>query len=202
MRCFSCEFDNRSDSRICANCGEIINSTRRAVQKEKHILQCPFCKRVTEGNIRFCANCGRIFDVSKPVFVWNEEEKKEPVSTYTITVPPGSIYRKKWSQTIIHTLEINWRVAGTETVAAGLKDMITASVQLEIEAQFGHTVTRSVTNETEVELSGNVCSRYQLAWVDIWQAGTIRYYRDNTFALLPFRYRKWSDLEITPLQEK
>ena len=58
MRCPSCQFDNESGARFCANCGSTIQVTNDPAANKAVQAGCPNCGALNAPDSMFCENCG------------------------------------------------------------------------------------------------------------------------------------------------
>ncbi len=209
MQCLSCGKVSHENSRFCVSCGYVFGTPRKAVTPRsiRYFRQCLSCRTFVPDDNRFCTNCGFVFhdqqidqtDTTRSMIRWTLEKKRVKVATEIIHVPTGVNIAVKRSRTIEHTVDVNWNVSMASSIDAGLKGIISASIQGEIEQTQGHTYRQSETIEYEVQLKGENSSRYELIWTDIWRTGVVEIRQGKMSGTLPLHYCEHTEIEVIPL---
>jgi hypothetical protein len=125
--------------------------------------------------------------------------ERTQVASEEVHVPRGVNIKVKRSRTIEHTIEIGMRHSGTDKVDVGSGQILTLSIQEEIEHSCGQSYQRSETIEYEIELSGDVTNSYALIWTEMWRRGFAEIQDGSHITKTPFRYRERAELEVKPL---
>lgn len=116
-----------------------------------------------------------------------------------VDVPKGVIIRVKRSRAIEHTLSIEWGVTIAGKGELGIKQLVSASIQGEIQRIKGHVLQKSESTEYEITLNGDKHNQYKLVWMDVWLNGTAEIQNISGSLNQPFQFRDRTELKVIPL---
>jgi hypothetical protein len=122
--------------------------------------------------------------------------EKTQATTEEVRVPSGVTIKVQRSRTVEHTITIEWRALGGIEIDAGLEQVLSVSIRGEIERTEGRTYQQSETRGYEIDLSGDKSNQYRLIWTDVWRKGLVEIQNGNETAVLPFRFRERTELEV------
>jgi hypothetical protein len=124
----------------------------------------------------------------------NADEIKSQAATEIVDVPQGVIVKVKRVRTIEHTVNIEWVTALSGKGEITLQQVLSASIQGEIQRHKGYTSQQTESREYEITLNGEKHNKYKLIWVDIWLKGVAEVQNVNQ----PFEFRDRTELKVEP----
>jgi hypothetical protein len=142
---------------------------------------------------------------SKPDQVVNiqiePDETKAQAATEVVDVPNGVIIKVKRIRTVEHTVNIEWAAALSGKGEVGIKQIVSVSIQGEIQRIKGYVSQQTESVEYEVTLNGEKHNQYKLVWMDIWLKGTATIQDNNNSYIQPFQFRDRTELKVVPFTD-
>ncbi len=126
------------------------------------------------------------------------DEIKSQTASEVVDVPKGVLVKVKRVRIVEHSVNIEWSSAITGKGEIGIKQLISASIQGEIQRVKGYVVQQSESMEYEITLDGERHSQYKLVWMDVWLRGTAEIQDSNGSNTQPFQFRDRAELKVIP----
>lgn len=126
-------------------------------------------------------------------------EIKSQAASEIIDVPKGVIVKVKRIRIVEHSMNIEWSSAITGKGEVGIKQLVSASIQGEIQRVKGYVLQQTESMEYEITLDGEKHPQYQLMWMDVWLKGMAEIQENNNSYQQPFQFRDRAELKVVPL---
>ena len=126
-------------------------------------------------------------------------EVKSQAASEIIDVPKGVIVKVKRVRIVEHSVNIEWSSAITGKGEVGIKQLVSASIQGEIQRVKGYVLQQTESMEYEITLDGEKHPQYQLMWMDVWLKGIAEIQESGNSYQQPFQFRDRAELKVIPL---
>ena len=127
------------------------------------------------------------------------EEITSQAASELVNVPKGVVIKVKRHRSIEHTVAIEWSSAISGKGEIGIKQLVSASIQGEIQRIKGYGSSELESMEYEIILDGDKHPQYKLTWVDVWLKGFAEFQDGNNFYQQPFQFRDRAELKVVPI---
>ncbi len=127
------------------------------------------------------------------------DEIKSQAASEVIDIPKGVTIRVKRTRTVEHTISIEWSATIAGKGEIGIKQLVSASIQGEIQRVKGYESQQSETMEYEVTLDGDKHTQYKLIWMDVWLKGIAEIQDGNINHQQLFQFRDRAELKVVPV---
>jgi hypothetical protein len=125
-------------------------------------------------------------------------EIKSQAASEVVDVPKGVTIKVKRIRTVEHTINIEWASTITGKGEVGIKQLVSASIQGEIQRVKGYVSQQSESMEYEITLDGERHTQYKLVWMDVWLKGMAKIQDSNGTHQQPFQFRDRTELKVVP----
>lgn len=125
-------------------------------------------------------------------------ETKTQAAAEIVSVPKGVVIKVKRIRTVEHTVNIEWTAAISGKGEIGLKQVVSASIQGEIQRLKGYVTHQTESTEYEITLDGEKHNQYKLIWIDVWLKGQAEIQDSNGNYPQPFQFRDRTELNVAP----
>jgi hypothetical protein len=115
-------------------------------------------------------------------------------------VPKGVSVKIKRSRTLEHTVQLALQSSTEGEVSVGFWDILKSSIRAKLEEQHSREFRERETVEYEVELRGDVSTKFLLVWTDIWRSGVVHFSELGKNRSLPFKFRERTELDVQPME--
>ena len=129
------------------------------------------------------------------------DETKAQAATEIVNVPNGVMIKVKRVRAVEHTINIEWAATLSGKGEAGIKQLVSVSIQGEIQRIKGYVSQQTESVEYEVTLNGEKHNQYKLVWMDIWLKGTADIQDNNSSYSQPFQFRDRTELKVVPFTD-
>jgi hypothetical protein len=126
------------------------------------------------------------------------DEIKSQAASEVVDVPKGVTIKVKRIRTVEHTINIEWSATIAGKGEVGIKQLVSASIQGEIQRVKGYVSQQSESMEYEITLDGDKHTQYKLVWMDVWLKGTAEIQDGNGNSQQPFQFRDRAELKVVP----
>lgn len=126
------------------------------------------------------------------------DETKAQAATEIVDVPNGVTIKVTRIRTVEHTIRIEWSATLLVKGNVGIKQLVSASIEGEIQRIKGYTSQQTESVEYEVTLNGEKHNHYKLVWMDIWLKGTANIQENAVSYSQPFQFRDRTELKVVP----
>ncbi len=126
-------------------------------------------------------------------------EVKSQAASEIIGVPKGVIVKVKRVRVVEHSVNIEWSSAITGKGEVGIKQLVSASIQGEIQRVKGYVLQQTESMEYEITLDGEKHTQYQLIWMDVWLKGVAEIQETANSYQQPFQFRDRAELKVVPM---
>jgi hypothetical protein len=126
-------------------------------------------------------------------------EVKSQAASEVVNVPKGVVVKVKRVRIVEHSVNIEWSSAITGKGEVGIKQLVSASIQGEIQRVKGYALQQIESMEYEITLDGEKHPQYQLVWMDVWLKGIAEIQEGSNSYEQPFQFRDRAELKIVPL---
>jgi len=126
-------------------------------------------------------------------------EIKSQAASEVVNVPKGVVVKVKRVRIVEHSVNIEWSSAITGKGEVGIKQLVSASIQGEIQRVKGYALQQTESMEYEITLDGEKHPQYQLVWMDVWLKGIAEIQEGINSYEQPFQFRDRAELKIVPL---
>ena len=127
------------------------------------------------------------------------DEIKSQAASEVIDIPKGVTIKVKRTRTIEHTINIEWSTTIAGKGEVGIKQLVSASIQGEIQRVKGYVSQQSESMEYEVTLDGDKHTQYKLIWMDVWLKGIAEIQDGNLNHQQLFQFRDRAELKVVPV---
>lgn len=174
------------------------NDLDSKVEAVKRYVQGP----IPDNNLPHINNPGGASNSKQVINIHiDPDEVKAQAATEIVDVPNGVTIKVKRIRTVEHTLSIEWAAVLSAKGEVGIKQLVSASIQGEIQRIKGYTLQQTESLEYEVTLNGERDNQYKLVWVDIWLKGTADIVDGNNSYSQPFQFRDRTELKVLPFKD-
>lgn len=131
--------------------------------------------------------------------IFDPSETKVQSASEVVDVPKGVTVKVRRVRIVEHSVNIEWSSAITSKGEIGIKQLVSASIQGEIQKVKGYILQQTESMEYEITLDGEKHSQYQLVWMDVWLKGIAEINEGINSYQQPFQFRDRAELKVVPL---